>query len=367
MMVVWPALARALCARYGVRAPIVQAPMADAVDWRVAAGAARAGILGSIPCATLAPDAIAPAAHNFRENAPSAPLHLNFFTTHDAAAPTAARQQRWVEELAPYYKETGATPPSNADLVATNGRASFDADACAAVEAVRPDIVSFHFGLPEDSLLDRVRATGASVWCTATTVAEAKALSGRVDVIIAQGAEAGGHRGSFLGDDCYMKPPLVGTMALIPQVVDAVSVPVIAAGGLADGRGVVAALALGASGVSVGTAFLRAEDSLINDGHRAALESSRDEATLVTNVYSGRPARGFANRLVRELGPISPAVPEFPWASTAVKPLAAADSEAFHGSRWAGQAAAVAPARGDGEAVAEWLVADAERVLGELL
>jgi len=365
---VWPALARALCARYGVRAPIVQAPMADAVDWRVAAGAARAGVLGSIPCATLAADAIAPAVERFRENAPGAPLHLNFFTTHDAVAPTAARQERWMKELAPYYKETGATPPSNADLVATNGRASFDADACAAVEAVRPDIVSFHFGLPEDALLDRVRATGASVWCTATTVAEATALSEcGVDVIIAQGAEAGGHRGSFLGDDCYMKPPLIGTMALIPQVVDAVSVPVIAAGAIADGRGVVAALALGASGVSVGTAFLRAEDSLINDGHRAALESSRDDATLVTNVYSGRPARGFANRLVRELGPISPAVPEFPWASSAVKPLSAADPEAFHGSRWAGQAAAVAPARGDGEAVAEWLVADAERVLGELL
>ena len=154
-MVVWPALARALCARYGVRAPIVQAPMADAVDWSVAAGAARAGLLGSIPCATLAPDAIAPAAQNFRETVPEgAPLHLNFFTTHDAAAPTAARQERWMKELAPYYKETGATPPSKAELLATNGRASFDADACAAVEAVRPDIVSFHFGLPEDALLD---------------------------------------------------------------------------------------------------------------------------------------------------------------------------------------------------------------------
>ena len=364
-MVVWPALARALCARYGVRAPIVQAPMADAVDWRVAAGAARAGVLGSIPCATLAPDAIAPAAQNFRENTPEgAPLHLNFFTTHDAAAPTAARQERWMKELAPYYKETGATPPSNADLVATNGRASFDADACAAVEAVRPDIVSFHFGLPEDSLLDRVRATGASVWCTATTVAEAKALSGRVDAIIAQGAEAGGHRGSFLGD-CYMKPPLVGTIALVPQIVDAVGVPVIAAGGLADGRGVVAALALGASGVSVGTAFLRAEDSLVNAGHRTALESSG--VTAVTNVFSGRPARGFENRLVRELGPMSPAVPEFPWASTAVKPLSTADPGTFHGSRWAGQAAAIAAPGGDGEAVAAWLVADAERVLGELL
>ena len=365
-MVVWPALARALCARYGVRAPIVQAPMADAVDWRVASGAARAGVLGSIPCATLAPDAIAPAAQNFRETAPEgAPLHLNFFTTHDAAAPSEARQQRWVEELAPYYEETGATPPSKAELLATNGRASFDEAACAAVEAVRPDIVSFHFGLPEDALLDRVRATGASVWCTATTVAEAKALSGRVDVVIAQGAEAGGHRGSFLGDDCYMKPPLIGTMALIPQVVDAVSVPVIAAGAIADGRGVVAALALGASGVSVGTAFLRAEDSLINDGHRAALESSG--VTAVTNVFSGRPARGFENRLVRELGPISAGVPEFPWASTAVKPLAAADPDAYHGSRWAGQAAAIASPRGDGEAVAEWLVADAERVLGGLL
>ena len=363
-MVVWPALARALCARYGVRAPIVQAPMADAVDWRVAAGAARAGVLGSIPCATLAHDAIAPAAQNFRENTPEgAPLHLNFFTTHDASAPTEARQERWMKELAPYYKETGATPPSNAELVATNGRASFDEAACAAVEAVRPDIVSFHFGLPEDALLDRVRATGASVWCTATTVAEATALSGRVDVIIAQGAEAGGHRGSFLGD-CYMKPPLVGTIALVPQIVDAVGVPVIAAGGLADGRGVVAALALGASGVSVGTAFLRAEDSLVNAGHRAALESSG--VTAVTNVFSGRPARGFENRLVRELGPMSPAVPEFPWASTAVKPLSTASGE-FHGSRWAGQAAAIASPRGDGEAVAEWLVADAERVLGGLL
>ena len=268
-----------------------------------------------------------------------------------------------MKELAPYYKETGATPPSKAELLATNGRASFDADACAAVEAVRPDIVSFHFGLPEDALLDRVRATGASVWCTATTVDEAKALSGRVDVIIAQGAEAGGHRGSFLGD-CYMKPPLVGTIALVPQIVDAVGVPVIAAGGLADGRGVVAALALGASGVSVGTAFLRAEDSLVNAGHRTALESSG--VTAVTNVFSGRPARGFENRLVRELGPMSPAVPEFPWASTAVKPLSTASGE-FHGSRWAGQAAAIASPRGDGEAVAEWLVADAERVLGGLL
>ena len=153
-------------------------------------------------------------------------------------------------------------------------------------------------------------------------------------------------------------------MALTPQIVDAVSVPVIAAGGIGDGRGVVAALALGASGVSVGTAFLRAEDALINDGHRAALDSSG--VTAVTNVFSGRPARGFENRLVRELGPMSPAVPEFPWASTAVKPLGAADPNAFHGSRWAGQAAAIAAPGGDGEAVAEWLVADAERVFGGL-
>ena len=133
-MVVWPALARALCARYGVRAPIVQAPMADAVDWRVAAGAARAGVLVSIPCATLAADAIAPAAARFREAAPGAPLHLNFFTTHGAARPTGERQQAWVKELAPYYAETGAVPPSNADLLSVNGRASFGEDACAAVE-----------------------------------------------------------------------------------------------------------------------------------------------------------------------------------------------------------------------------------------
>lgn len=191
---VWPSLARSFCAKFGLRAPIIQAPMAGAVDWRVAAGAARAGVIGSVPCATLAADAIAPAAARFREAAPGAPLHLNFFTTHDAAAPTEARQEAWVKELAPYYAETGAAPPSKADLVSAKGRASFDADACAAIEAIKPDIVSFHFGLPEDALLDRVRATGASVWCTATTVAEAIALSDRVDVIIAQGAEAGGHR-----------------------------------------------------------------------------------------------------------------------------------------------------------------------------
>ena len=306
-----------------LRRPRADRPSADGRCGRLArrCGARVPAFSGSIPCATLAPDAIAPAAQNFRENTPEGALpHLNFFTTHDAAAPTEARQERWMKELAPYYKETGATPPSNAELVATNGRASFDEAACAAVEAVRPDIVSFHFGLPEDAFLDRVRATGASVWCTATTVAEAKALSGRVDVIIAQGAEAGGHRGSFLGD-CYMKPPLVGTMALVPQVVDAVSVPVIAGRGHCRwsrrrrGPRARSERCVGGHGVP--------ESGGLIDQRRPPRRFG------ITRCHGGdqcifwRPARGSAKIDRARAGPSR--VPEFPWATTAVKPLAAAD------------------------------------------
>ena len=181
---------------------------------------------------------------------------------------------------------------------------------CEIVEELRPEVVSFHFGLPEESLVTRVKATGAVVFSTATTAAEARWLAERgCDVVVAQGAEAGGHRGTFLGADASSQ---AGTMALVPQVVDAVEVPVVAAGGIGDGRSVAAAMVLGADGVQIGTGFLRCPEATTSALHRAALAAATDDTTALTNVFTGRPARGIVNRIVAEMGPMSPDAPAFP-------------------------------------------------------
>jgi nitronate monooxygenase len=210
---------------------------------------------------------------------------------------------------------------------------------CDLVAEVRPEVVSFHFGLPERGLLERVRATGAKILSSATTVDEARWLEDQgCDAIIAQGHEAGGHRGMFLTEDIATQ---VGTMALVPQVADAVKVPVIAAGGIADGRGIAAAFALGAGAVQIGTAYLFCPEAKVGAAHRAALATSKDDATTLTNVFSGRPARGIVNRLVREVGPMSEIAPEFPLAAGAVAPLRAATEAAGSGDflpLWSGQA-----------------------------
>jgi len=219
-------------------------------------------------------------------------------------------------------------------------RAPFDETTCRVVEELRPEIVSFHYGLPEASLLARVKAAGCKVLSSATTVAEAEWLEARgCDAIIAQGYEAGGHRGIFLNDDVFAQ---AGTMALVPQVVDAVDVPVIAAGGIADGRGIAAAFALGASGVQMGTAYLFTPESLVSDLHRAALKGARDDGTALTNIFSGRPARGILNRVMREVGPLTDAAPAFPTAGGALAPLKAAAEAKGSGdftSLWSGQSA----------------------------
>jgi len=203
------------------------------------------------------------------------------------------------------------------------------------VEAFRPEVVSFHFGLPEKSLLDRVKATGAKVLSSATTVAEAVWLEQHgCDAIIAMGYEAGGHRGMFLSDDLSSQ---VGTFALVPQVVDAVKVPVIAAGGIADARGVAAAFMLGASAVQVGTAYLFTPEAKVSPSHHKALRTAKESETAVTNVFTGRPARGILNRVMRELGPMSAKAPAFPLAGGALMPLRAKD-EADFSNLWAGQA-----------------------------
>jgi nitronate monooxygenase len=224
--------------------------------------------------------------------------------------------------------------------VPSSNRTPFDASLCAAVEELKPEMVSFHYGLPEAALVKRVKAAGCKVMSSATTVAEARWLEAHgCDAVIAQGLEAGGHRGMFLSDNLATQ---TGTFALLPQIADAVSVPVIATGGIGDARGIVAALALGAAGVQIGTAFLFCPESKILAPHRAALKAARDDSTAVTNVMSGRPARGIVNRAMRELGPISAVTPEFPLAGGALAPLhakAQAQGLGDFSPMWAGQAA----------------------------
>ncbi len=275
------------------------------------------------------------------------PFNLNFFC-HADEPPGAEAGERWFDRLAGYYEELGVARPAGLSA----GRAAFGEEQCALVEELRPRVVSFHFGLPAATLLDRVRATGARVLSSATTVAEARWLAQRgCDAVIAQGAEAGGHRGMFLTEDPAAQ---VGTFALVPQVVDAVDVPVIAAGGIADSRGVTAALALGAVAVQVGTAFLRCPESLASDVHRAALADATDDATLLTNVVTGRPARGIANRLLREVGPLADDAPPYPYATagtTHLRAAAEAEGSGDFSPLWAGQAAPLARAEPAAEVV----------------
>jgi nitronate monooxygenase len=312
--------------------PIVQAPMAGVQGSALAIAACNAGALGSLPCAML--DAAAMQAElRALTQGTRAPYNLNFFC-HVPPSPSPAREDAWRAALAPYYREYGIDPST---IVPSPGRLPFDEQACRAVEQWKPPVVSFHFGLPPDDLLARVRQTGAKVLSSATTVAEARALVARgVDAIIAQGVEAGGHRGMFASDDLTTQ---LSTMALVPQVVRAVNVPVIAAGGIADAAGVAAALSLGAAGVQVGTAFLLCDEATTSAVHRAALASEAAVHTALTNLFTGRPARGIVNRLVRELGPIGPA-PPFPLAVAALAPLRARAEAAGSGDftpLWSGQ------------------------------
>jgi nitronate monooxygenase len=322
---------------FGIEHPILLAPMAGPGTAELAIAVAEAGGLGALPCAMSSPEQIRTDLGIFRQRT-AKPINLNFFT-HTPPQPDPARDARWKARLAPYYAEFGVDPAKPVPAV---NRAPFDETACAIVEEFRPEIVSFHFGLPEPRLLARVRAAGCKVIASATTATEAKWLAERgCDAVIAQGAEGGGHRGMFLTEDVASQ---AGTFALVPQVVDAVKVPVIAAGGIADARGIVAALALGASAVQIGTAYLFCPEANVGALHRQALRNARDDGTALTNLFSGRPARGLINRVMREVGPLSAEAPAFPLAGGALAPLkAAAEAKgaADFTSLWSGQAAAL--------------------------
>jgi nitronate monooxygenase len=327
----------------GVELPILQAPMAGSNGSAMAAAVSRAGGLGALPCAMLDPAGVRRELLAIRQ-VTSAPINLNFFA-HREPAPDAAREAAWRSRLAAYATELGVEIPAERGAGSPR-RAPFDAAMCDVVVELAPAVVSFHFGLPEPGLVDRVRAAGAKILSSATTVAEARWLEDHgCDAIIAQGAEAGGHRGVFLTENAATQ---VGTMALVPQVVDAVKLPVIAAGGISDARGMMAAFVLGASAVQIGTAYLFCSEATISGAYTEALREVRDDSTVLTNVFSGRPARGVANRLVRELGPLSPLAPAFPNASGALGPLRARAEAAGSGDfspLWAGQAAPIAAAR----------------------
>ena len=311
--------------------PIVLAPMAGAMDAELVIAAALGGALGPLPCAMLTAEKAREQVNVIRQRV-SAPLNMNFFC-HKPLSSDPARDARWKQRLVPYYKELGLDPA--APVNAAN-RAPFDAAMCEVVEELKPEIVSFHFGLPDRTLLKRVKAAGCKVMAAATIVKEAIWLEENgADVIIAQGAEAGGHRGGFRGEPAGTA---VGLMALVPLLCDAVDVPVIAAGGLMDGRGIAAALTLGAAAAQLGTAILLTPEAGTNAPYRAAVAAARETDTVFTSAFSGRAARGIRNRMSTELaGTPLPPYPVTNALTRTLRRVAAERGLADYLSLWAGQ------------------------------
>jgi nitronate monooxygenase len=318
----------------GTEYPVIQAPMAGVQGSALAIAVSLAGGLGSLPCAMLSPAQMRSELAAIRAHA-GLPFNVNFFC-HSQPVPDVAREAAWRTALSRYYDEYGVEPAGAAQ--SGSGRAPFSDEAADVLEEFRPPVVSFHFGLPSADLLARVRKMGSRIISSATTVDEALWLEERgVDAIIAQGYEAGGHRGMFLSEDLNLQ---AGIFALLPQIVRRVKVPVIAAGGIAGAEEAAAAMALGAAGVQAGTSYLLCPEATTSPVHRAALRSAGAAHTAVTNVFSGRPARGIVNRAIRELGPMNPAAPSFPLAAPAIAPLRAKAESLGDGSfspLWCGQ------------------------------
>ena len=317
----------------GTELPIIQAPMAGVQGSALAVAVSNAGGLGSLPCALLSLDAMRNELTAIQAQT-AKPFNVNFFC-HTPPTPNVEREAVWRATLSQYYKKFGIDPDT---IQAGPGRAPFSSEAADVLSEFKPAVVSFHFGLPSAELLARVKAWGSKILSSATTVEEARWLEARgVDAIIAQGLEAGGHRGNFLSADLSAQ---VGTFALVPQIVKEVNLPVIAAGGIADAKGVAAAMKLGAAGVQIGTAYLLCHEAITSPVHRAALKSESARHTALTNLFTGRPARGIVNFIMKELGAISDATPAFPLAASAIAPLRAQAESRGSGDfspLWSGQ------------------------------
>ena len=343
-----------------IEVPIIQAPMAAANNETMAIAVAKAGGLGSLPCAMLTPEVMRSQIEAFQAECDKL-LNVSFFC-HTMPEEDPQRAMGWVQHLSGYYQEAGL---DTSEQIKGASRLPFDETMCEIVEDLKPGVVSFHFGLPDTSLLNRVKASGARILGCATTVEEARYLEEKgCDAIIAQGYEAGGHRGMFLSQNVTTQ---AGTIALVPQIVDAVSIPVIATGGISDGRGIAASFMLGATGVQIGTAYLFTDEALISDLHRTALKEQCVDNTAITNLFSGKPARGIINRLMREKGPLSDAVPAFPGAGDGLAPLKAkaeANGKNDFSSLWSGQAAGLCEPGSGAEAFTSRLASDAARHLG---
>jgi len=318
----------------GIELPIIQAPMAGSALSDMVVAVSEAGGLGSLACALLSVETAQKELETIRRKT-SRPINANFFCHQPGE--DHAREISWRQRLDAYYIQLQIDRNTS---IPNSARAPFDDKMCDLMTEFHPEVVSFHFGLPDKKLLLRIRKTGAKILSSATSVNEARWLEDHgCDAIIAQGFEAGGHRGMFLSEDVSTQ---VGTIALVPQVVDAVKVPVIAAGGIADARGILAAFALGAAAVQIGTAYLRCPEAQVSPLYRQALQGTRDDDTAITNVFTGRPARAIVNRFMREVGPMSDLAPEFPLAAGTLAPLRAKSEMA--GSTdftplWSGQAA----------------------------
>lgn len=318
---------------FGIEFPIIQAPMAGVQGSTLAIAVSEAGGLGSLPCAMLSLEALEAELTEIRANT-TKPINVNFFC-HSEPLPQAAKQATWLEQLAPYFAEfnlDSSVQPAGAQ------RTPYSKSQAEVLAKFKPEVVSFHFGLPDEELLLEIKAWGSKVISTATTVEEALWLEAHgADAIIAQGLEAGGHRGHFLSEDLTEQ---LGTFSLLPQIIAAVDIPVIAAGGIVDAKTVRAAMTMGASAVQVGTAYLLCPECNTSAIHREALQSDAAQHTALTNLFSGRPARGIVNRFMAEMGPINEAVPDFPLASSAVAGLrTAAERQGFgdFSPLWCGQ------------------------------
>jgi len=345
-----------LAARLGVEHPLIQAPMAGVSTAEMVAAVSNAGGLGSIGAGYLTPEALRQLTRRVRELT-DRPYAINLFAP--LPPPEAAAAGPMLALLGRYYAELGLGPPQPPAFALP----PFEEQVDAVLES-GARVFSFTFGIPPASALARLRERGLVLMGTATTVREARLLEAAgVDAIVAQGSEAGGHRGTFAGP---FEDALVGTLALVPQMVDAVGLPVVASGGLMDGRGIAAARMLGAAGVQLGTAFLTCPESGAPEAYKAAIRSAREDGTVVTRAFSGRPARGLANDFSREVGASEAAILPFPLQHGATSPLrsaAATRGDARFLALWSGQGVTLSRSLPAAELTRE-LIADAERRLG---